>query len=732
MASLLTPISAISSNNQNFPSFNRKLNTRAMAKELYFNHDGSATKKLLAGVDLVAELVGVTLGPKGRNVVLQNKYGPPKIVNDGETILKEIELEDPLENVGVKLVRQAGAKTNDIAGDGSTTSIVLAQGLISEGVKVIAAGMNPIQISRGIEKTAKALVSELKQMSREVEDHELADVAAVSAGNDYAVGNMISDALRQVGRKGVVTIEKGNYVENALQIVEGMQFDRGYLSPYFVTDRRKMIVEFHDCKVGVLWLQLLLVDRKITNPKEMFKLLDNAVKEKYPIVIVAEGIEQEALAPIIRNKLRGVLKAAAIKAPAFGERKSHYLDDIAILTGGTVIRDDMGLTLEKAGKEVLGTATKVVITKDSTLIVTDGSTQAAVKKRVSQIQKLVENTEEKFQKKILNERIAKLSGGIAILQVGAQTQVELKDKHLRIEDALNATKAAIEEGVVVGGGCSLLRLSLKVDHIKGLLDNEEQMIGAEIFRRALAYPIRQIAKNAGLNGNVVVDKVLSFDNASYGYNAARDHYEDLMASGIIDPSKVVRCCLEHAASVARTFLTSDLVVVNIKEPKPVQMRKPMPTSVLDPLAFSLCLGLYCHLILAVQTLNALFQTQKELWWNFKTEETQPELALINICGADPACKQASFTKTSSVTSIVNSSSFLVYLEDNRFTLCFLFILLNPSLVAEAMKEYLAELLSGLVGEGTRIQKWCKMPMRQRESMKLHGKYDVCPKDGEKR
>ncbi|KAL7196726.1 hypothetical protein ACSBR1_036687 [Camellia fascicularis] len=503
MASSLTPLSAISSNNQTFPSFNRKLKTRAMAKELYFNHDGSATKKLLAGVDLVAELVGVTLGPKGRNVVLQNKYGPPKIVNDGETILKEIELEDPLENVGVKLVRQAGAKTNDIAGDGSTTSIVLAQGLISEGVKVIAAGMNPIQISRGIEKTAKALVSELKQMSREVEDRELADVAAVSAGNDYAVGNMISDALRQVGRKGVVTIEKGNYAENALQIVEGMQFDRGYLSPYFVTDRQKMIVEFHNCK-------LLLVDRKITNPKEMFKLLDNAVKEKYPIVIVAEGIEQEALAPIIRNKLRGILKAAAIKAPAFGERKSHYLDDIAILTGGTVIRDDMGLTLEKAGKEVLGTATKVVITKDSTLIVTDGSTQAAVKKRVSQIQKLVENTEEKFQKKILNERIARLSGGIAILQVGAQTQVELKDKHLRIEDALNATKAAIEEGVVVGGGCSLLRLSLKVDHIKGLLDNEEQKIGAEIFRRALTYPIRQIAKNAGLNGNVVVEKVSSY------------------------------------------------------------------------------------------------------------------------------------------------------------------------------------------------------------------------------
>ncbi|XP_030960303.1 chaperonin 60 subunit beta 4, chloroplastic-like isoform X4 [Quercus lobata] len=449
------------------PSSPSMLNPKAMAKELHFNQDGSTTKKLQAGVDMVAELVGVTLGPKGRNVVLQNKYGPPKIVNDGETVLKEIELEDPLENVGVKLVRQAGARTNDLAGDGSTTSIILAQGLIAEGLKVIAAGMNPVQIACGIEKTAKALVSELKLMSRVVEDNELAYVAAVSAGNDHVVGNMIADALHQVGKKGVVTIEKGKSTENSLQIVEGMQFDRGYLSPYFVTDRQKMTVEFHNCK-------LLLVDKKITNPKEIFKILDSAVKEKYPIVIVAEGIEQEALAAVIRNKLRGVLKAAAIKAPAFGERKSHYLDDIAILTGGTVIRDEIGLTLEKAGKEVLGCATKVLITKDSTLLVTDGSTFEAVEKRVSQIRGLVENTEENFQKKILNERIARLSGGIAILQVGAQTQVELKDKQLRIEDALNATKSAIEEGVVVGGGCCLLRLSTKVDGIKQLLDNEEQ------------------------------------------------------------------------------------------------------------------------------------------------------------------------------------------------------------------------------------------------------------------
>ncbi|XP_070043585.1 chaperonin 60 subunit beta 4, chloroplastic isoform X3 [Nicotiana tomentosiformis] len=470
------------------------LNARAMAKELYFNHDGSTTKKLLAGVNLVAELVGVTMGPKGRNVVLGNKYGPPKIVNDGETVLKE------------------------------------------------------------------------------VEDHELEDVAAVSAGNDYAIGNMISEALRQVGKKGVVTIEKGNNTETSLEVVEGMQFDRGYLSPYFVTDRRKRIVELHNCK-------LLLVDKKITNPKELVKILDNAVKEKYPVLIVAEGIEQDALAPVIRNKLRGVLKVAAIKAPSFGERKSHCLDDIAILTGGTVIRDDMGLTLENAHKDLLGTASKVVITKDSTLIVTDGNTRAAVSKRVSQIQKLVENTEENFQKKILNERIARLSGGIAIIQVGAQTQVELKDKQLRIEDALNAARAATEEGVVVGGGCCLLRLSSKVDAIKEMLDNEDQKIGADIFKRALSYPAKQIAKNAGVNGNIVVEKILSVDNMKYGYNAARDRYEDLMAAKILDPAKVVRCCLEHAAAVAKTFLISDAVVIDIPEPVSRQMRRPpMPTS----------------------------------------------------------------------------------------------------------------------------------------------------------
>ncbi|XP_026425708.1 ruBisCO large subunit-binding protein subunit beta, chloroplastic-like isoform X1 [Papaver somniferum] len=542
-------------------------------KELHFNHDGSATKKLQAGVDMVADLVGVTLGPKGRNVVLQNKYGTPKIVNDGVTVLKQIQLEDPLENVGAKLVRQAGAKTNDLAGDGSTTSVVLAQGLIAEGLKVISMGLNPIQISRGIKNTAEALVTELKLMSKAVEDCELADVAAVSAGNDHEVGNMIAEALLKVGRQGVVTIEQGKATANTMEIVEGMQFDRGYLSEYFVTDRRKRTVEFQDCKV-------LLVDKNIVYPRELFKVLDDAVQKKYPVLIIAEGIEQGALAPVIKNKLRGALKAVAIKAPAFGERKSHYLDDIATLTGATVVRDEVGLVLKDVGKEVLGNAIKVVVTKDSTMIVSDGSNQSAVNTRVSQLQNLVQNTEGNFQKNIINERIARLSGGMAIIQVGAQTVVELKDKELRIEDALNATKAAIEEGVVVGGGCCMLRLSQKIDDIKKKLENDEQKIGADIFKRALTYPTRLIAKNAGMNGSIVIEKVLSNDDYRYGYNAAKDRYEDLMAAGIIDPSKVVRCCLEHAASVAHTFLTSDLVVVEIEEliPRMPRMRTPMPTS----------------------------------------------------------------------------------------------------------------------------------------------------------
>ncbi|KAL6576675.1 hypothetical protein OROMI_010951 [Orobanche minor] len=543
----------------------------AAAKDLYFNKDGSAIKKLQNGVNKLADLVGVTLGPKGRNVVLESKYGAPKIVNDGVTVAKEVELEDPVENIGAKLVRQAAAKTNDLAGDGTTTSVVLAQGLIAEGVKVVAAGANPVLITRGIEKTTKALVSELKSISKEVEDSELADVAAVSAGNNYEVGNMIAEALSKVGRKGVVTLEEGKSAENSLYVVEGMQFDRGYSSPYFVTDSEKMSVEYENCK-------LLLVDKKITNARDLIHVLEDAIRGGYPILIVAEDIEQEALGTLVVNKLRGALKVAALKAPGFGARKSEYLDDIAVLTGGTVIRDEVGLTLDKVGNEVLGQAAKVVLTKDTTTIVGDGSTQEAVNKRVAQIRNLIEAAEQDYEKEKMNERIAKLSGGVAVIQVGAQTETELKEKKLRVEDALNATKAAVEEGIVVGGGCTLLRLASKVDAIKETLANDEEKVGADIVKRALSYPLKLIAKNAGVNGSVVSEKVLSSDNPKYGYNAATGQYEDLMAAGIIDPTKVVRCCLEHASSVAKTFLMSDCVVVEIKENEPVAAGNPMDNS----------------------------------------------------------------------------------------------------------------------------------------------------------
>ncbi|XP_010552318.1 PREDICTED: chaperonin 60 subunit beta 1, chloroplastic [Tarenaya hassleriana] len=541
------------------------------AKELHFNKDGTTIKKLQTGVNKLADLVGVTLGPKGRNVVLESKYGSPKIVNDGVTVAREVELEDPVENIGAKLVRQAAAKTNDLAGDGTTTSVVLAQGFIAEGVKVVAAGANPVLITRGIEKTTKALVSELKNMSKEVEDSELSDVAAVSAGNNHEVGNMIAEAMSKVGRKGVVTLEEGRSADNNLYVVEGMQFDRGYISPYFVTDSEKMSAEYENCK-------LLLVDKKITNARDLVGVLEDAIRGSYPILIIAEDIEQEALATLVVNKLRGTLKIAALKAPGFGERKSQYLDDIAILTGATVIREEVGLSLDKAGKEVLGNASKVVLTKESTTIVGDGSTQDAVSKRVVQIKNLIEQAEQDYEKEKLNERIAKLSGGVAVIQVGAQTETELKEKKLRVEDALNATKAAVEEGIVVGGGCTLLRLSSKVDAIKDTLENDEEKVGADIVKRALSYPLKLIAKNAGVNGSVVSEKVLSNDNPRFGYNAATGKYEDLMSAGIIDPTKVVRCCLEHAASVAKTFLMSDCVVVEIKEPEPVPVGNPMDNS----------------------------------------------------------------------------------------------------------------------------------------------------------
>ncbi|XRB25219.1 RuBisCO large subunit-binding protein subunit beta [Pseudoscourfieldia marina] len=531
-----------------------------MAKQLHFNRDCAALRKMQAGADKLATVVGVTLGPKGRNVVLESKYGSPKIVNDGVTVAKEVELEDPLENIGARLVRQAASKTNDQAGDGTTTATVLSAAMIAEGMKVVAAGTNPVQLTRGIDQVVKELVAALKEMSKEVDDSELASVAAVSAGNNAEVGEMIQSAMARVGRTGVITLEEGRSTENQLFVVEGMQFDRGFISPYFVTDPENMKCVYEDCK-------LLLVDKKISSARDIVNVLEAAIRQGFPICIIAEDIEQEALATLVVNRLRGTLKICALKAPGFGERKSQYLEDIAILTGATVVKDEVGLNLAEVGVEVLGTAKKLELSKENCVVVGDGSTEGAVKARVSQIKNILENTDQQYEQEKLNERVARLSGGVAVIQVGAQTETELKEKKLRVEDALNATKAAVEEGIVIGGGCTMLKLAAKVDAIKETLPNDEQKMGADIVKRALQYPIKLIAQNAGMNGAVVSENVMSNGDSTYGYNAANGQYGDLMDWGIIDPTKVTRCCLENSSSVARTFLMSDVVVTEIPEPE---------------------------------------------------------------------------------------------------------------------------------------------------------------------
>ena len=533
--------------------------TTAAAKRLYFNaNDGAALKKMQRGVDKLAHVVGVTLGPKGRNVVLESKYGSPKIVNDGVTVAKEVELADPVENTGARLVRQAAQKTNDLAGDGTTTATVLSAAMITEGMKIVMAGTNPVQLTRGMETTVAKLINVLKDLSKEVSDEELANVASVSAGGNMEVGNMISDAMAKVGRKGVITLEESRSTENNLVVVEGMQFERGYISPYFVTDSERMTCSYDNCK-------LLLVDKKVKSARDMIIILEEAIKQGFPLLIIAEDIEQEALATLVVNKLRGALKICALKAPGFGERKSQYLEDIAILTGATVVKDELGLSLDKVGTEVLGNAARIELGKESCTIVGDGSTNLEVEARVKQIYRLIEGTEAEYEKEKLNERAARLSGGVAIIQVGAQTETELKEKKLRVEDALNATKAAVEEGIVIGGGCTLLKLAAAVDEIKEALPNEEQKLGADIIKRALKYPMRLIASNAGDNGSVVVERVTSDKNPDFGYNAATGSFEDLMVNGIIDPTKVIRCALENSCSVAKIFLTSDVVVCEIPE-----------------------------------------------------------------------------------------------------------------------------------------------------------------------
>eukprot|EP00469_Lotharella_globosa_P005023 CAMPEP_0167803472 /NCGR_PEP_ID=MMETSP0111_2-20121227/19854_1 /TAXON_ID=91324 /ORGANISM="Lotharella globosa, Strain CCCM811" /LENGTH=627 /DNA_ID=CAMNT_0007699943 /DNA_START=1084 /DNA_END=2967 /DNA_ORIENTATION=+ len=543
--------------------------TRVGAKTLHFNNnDYQALRQMLAGVEKLAAVVGVTLGPKGRNVVLESGYGTPSIVNDGVTIAKQVDLEDPLENMGCKLVREASTRTNDIAGDGTTTAIILSHAMISEGMKVVSSGVNPVQIVRGMEKTGRLLVEHLKELSNDVSDDQIGEVATISAGGNREIGDMIFGAYKEVGRQGVITLEEGKSTENSLRVIEGMQFDRGYISPYFVTDTERMSCVYQGAR-------LLLVDKKITNAREMIGILEETVKGGWPLLIIAEDIDQEVLSTLVLNKLRGGLKVCAIKAPGFGERKSSYLEDIAILTGGQVIKDEVGLTLDKATVDTLGKTESIMVAKEVTTIVGDGSTTEEVNARIKQIEKLMTDEKAKgtgassYELDKLNERIARLAGGVAVVEVGATTESELKEKKLRVEDALCATKSAVEEGIVAGGGTTLLKLAAKVSEIKGQLDNEEQRMGADIIERALKWPLRLIASNAGETGDVVINNVLQGQkqDTDYGWNAANGEYGNMLTMGVIDPTKVIRSCIENGVSVAKTFLTSDAVVAEKPEEK---------------------------------------------------------------------------------------------------------------------------------------------------------------------
>ena len=529
-----------------------------MAKQIIF--DEQARRALERGIDALANTVKVTLGPKGRNVVLEKKFGVPQIVNDGVTIAKEIELEDHLENAGAQLIREVASKTNDVAGDGTTTATVLAQALVKEGLKNVAAGSNPMSLKRGIDKAVAFVVEELKKVAKPVEDNAtIAKVAAISAGNDEEIGAMIAAAMDKVGKEGVITVEESKSLETELEVTEGMQFDRGYISPYLVTDQERMEAVFEDPYI-------LVTDKKISIIQDLVPILEKVARAGKPLMIIAEDIEKEALATLVVNTLRGVLKVVAIKAPSFGDRRKAMLEDIAILTGGECIAESAGLKLESTTLEQLGTARKVMVTKDTTTIVAQGE-EKAVQARCAQIRRQLEETDSEYDKEKLQERLAKLSGGIAVIKVGAATETELKDRKLRIEDAVNATKAAIEEGIVAGGGTALLHLADKLTDFADSLTIPEEKIGARIVQRGMEAPARQIAINAGLEGSVICEKVRSSKDPSYGFNAQTSVYEDLVAAGIIDPVKVTRSALQNAASVASMVLTTECLVVDKPEEK---------------------------------------------------------------------------------------------------------------------------------------------------------------------
>lgn len=528
-----------------------------MAKQILFREE--ARKALEQGINQLADAVKVTIGPKGRNVLLEKKFGAPQIVNDGVTIAKEIELADPLENTGAQLMREVATKTNDVAGDGTTTATILAQSMVQEGLKNISAGANPVALRRGIEKTTAYLVEQIAAQAKPVEGRKnIAEVATISAGNDPEVGEMIARAMDAVGRDGVITVEESKSLETQLEVVEGMQFDRGYISPYFVTDTERMVAEYENA-------YLLITSNKLSSLQDLVPVLERVAREGRPLLVIAEDVEGEALATLVVNKLRGVLNAVAVKAPAFGDRRKAMLEDIAILTGGQLISEDIGIKLENVTLDMMGVARKITVTKDKTTIVTDGSTKAAVEKRVAQIRKQLETTDSEYDREKLQERIAKLAGGVAVIKVGAATETELKDRKLRIEDALNATRAAVEEGIVPGGGATLLHLSKGIPAFKANLNAEEQ-VGADIVCRALQAPLYQIAHNAGLEGSVVVEKVLEKE-MPFGFDALTGTYVDMFAQGIVDPAKVVRSALQNAASIAAMYLTTEAIVVEKPEPK---------------------------------------------------------------------------------------------------------------------------------------------------------------------
>jgi chaperonin GroEL len=537
------------------------------AKELQFSVDARA--RLKRGVDTLADAVKITLGPKGRNVVIDKRFGSPTVTKDGVTVAKEIELSDPIENMGAQMVKEVATKTSDLAGDGTTTATVLAQAIFREGLKNVTAGANPMELKRGIEKAVEAVVEELKRLSvPSAGKKEIAQVGAISANNDKEIGDLIAQAMDKVGKDGVITVEEAKGLETTLETVEGMQFDRGYLSPYFVTDPEKMETVLEDAYI-------LIHDKKISSMKELLPILEKVAQGGKPLLIIAEDVEGEALATLVVNKLRGTLKVAAVKAPGFGDRRKEMLRDVAVLTGGQVISEEVGFKLENATLNDLGRAKRVVIDKDNTTIVDGKGKESDIQGRINEIKAAVEKSTSDYDREKLQERLAKLAGGVAIINVGAATETEMKEKKARVEDALHATRAAVEEGIVPGGGVAFLRAQSSLDRIKG---TEDEKIGVAIVRRALEEPIRMIAQNSGAESSIVVARVKESKERNFGYNAQTDTYEDLVKAGVIDPTKVTRTALQNAASIAGLLLTTECVVVEKKEEKPAP---PAPGGAMD-------------------------------------------------------------------------------------------------------------------------------------------------------